>query len=139
DADPEDLPRAHARGSGADPGLVRRHREGQPVPRAREPQAPDGGGRGGAHMTHLSDESVIDVATGEGRASDREHAAACADCAGRVQASRDALALLQRADVPEPSPLYWEALRSGVRQKIADDRRRVPAWAMLVPLAAAAA
>ena len=90
-------------------------------------------------MTHLSDESVIELSTGEGRASDLAHAAACAACARRVQESRDALALLLCADVPEPSPLYWEALRSGVRQRIADDKRRVSAWTLLVPLAAAAA
>ena len=90
-------------------------------------------------MTHLSDESVIELSTGEGRTSDLAHAAACAACARRVQEIRDALALLQRADVPEPSPLYWEALRSGVRQRIADDKRRVSAWTLLVPLAAAAA
>jgi len=90
-------------------------------------------------MTHLSDESVIELSTGEGDASDLAHAAACAPCARRVQDGRDALALLQRADVPEPSPLYWEALRSGVRQRIADDKRRVLAWALLLPLAAAAA
>jgi hypothetical protein len=56
-----------------------------------------------------------------------------------VRDSRDTLALLQRADVPEPSPLYWQALRSGVRERIADDKRRVSAWTLLVPLAAAAA
>ena len=90
-------------------------------------------------MMHLSDESVVELSTGEGDASDLAHAAACAPCARRVQDSRDALALLQRADVPEPSPLYWEALRSGVRQRIADDKRRVSAWMLLPPLAAAAA
>ena len=48
-------------------------------------------------MTHLSDESVIELSTGEGRASDLAHAAACAACARRVQESRDALALLLRS------------------------------------------
>ena len=64
-------------------------------------------------MTHLSDESVIELASGEGRASDLEHEAACEACARRVRESRETLALLQRADVPEPSPVYWETLRSG--------------------------
>jgi hypothetical protein len=90
-------------------------------------------------MTHLSDESVVELATGEGRASDIAHAAACADCERRVRESRQTLALVERAEVPEPSPLYWEALRSGVRQRIADDKRRVSARTMLVPLGAAAA
>jgi len=90
-------------------------------------------------MTHLSDESLIELATGEGRASDLEHEATCEACALRVRESRETLALLRRTDVPEPSPLYWEALRSGVRERIADDKRRVSAWTLLVPLAAAAA
>jgi len=90
-------------------------------------------------MTHLSDESVIELATGEGRASDREHEAACAACALRVRESRETFALLQRADVPEPSPVYWETLRSGVRERIAGDKRRLSAWTLLLPLAAAAA
>ena len=90
-------------------------------------------------MTHLADESVVELATGEGRAPDLEHAAACEACTRRVRESRDALELLQLADVPEPSPLYWEALRSGVQHRIAEDKRRVSLWTLLVPLAAAAA
>jgi hypothetical protein len=60
-------------------------------------------------------------------------------CARSVRESREALELLQRTEVPEPSPLYWEALRSGVKRKIAEDKRRVSSWTMLLPLAAAAA
>lgn len=90
-------------------------------------------------MTHLTDQSVAELATGEGRARELEHAAGCESCARRVQESRDAIELLRRADVPEPSALYWEALRRGVRQRIAEDKRRVSVWTMLVPLAAAAA
>jgi hypothetical protein len=90
-------------------------------------------------MTHLSDESVIEMATGEGRDGDAAHAAACADCERRVRESRETLALLQRAEMPEPSPFYWEALRSGVRERIADEKKRVSAWTLLPPLAAAAA
>jgi len=88
---------------------------------------------------HLSEESVVDMASGEGDPRAREHASACPECAARVQESRSALELLQQTEVPEPSPLYWEALRRGVKQRIAEDKRRVSAWTMLVPLAAAAA
>lgn len=88
---------------------------------------------------HVTDESVVELASGEGSAAERAHAAACEACAGRVRDAEEALALLGRADVPEPSPLYWEALRSGVRRRIAEDRKRASAWTLLVPLAAAAA
>jgi len=88
---------------------------------------------------HLSEESVVEMASGEGDPAAREHAASCPECSGRVHDCRASLALLQQTEIPEPAPLYWESLRSGVRQKIAEDKRRVSAWTLLVPLAAAAA
>ena len=88
---------------------------------------------------HLSDESVVELAAGDGGSGELEHAAACEACAHRVRESRDAIELLQRSEVPEPSPLYWQALRSGVQRRIAEDKRQAALWTMLVPLAAAAA
>ena len=88
---------------------------------------------------HASEENVVELACGEGSAEDRAHASSCEACAGRVREAEEAMALLRRADVPEPSPLYWESLRSGVRRRIAEDGKRVSAWTLLVPLAAAAA
>ncbi len=87
---------------------------------------------------HVTEESVVELACEEGSAAERAHAATCETCAERVRYAQEALALLGRADVPEPSPLYWEALRSGVRRRIAQERRRASAWTLLVPLAAAA-
>jgi ferredoxin len=90
--------------------------------------------------THVSDAAVVDLALGAGTASECAHAGSCEACAERVLEAASALELAQRAEVPEPSPLYWQALRHGVRQRIAEEgqetRRR---WAVLVPLAAAAA
>jgi hypothetical protein len=88
---------------------------------------------------HATEESVVELACGEGSAEDRAHASSCEACAGRVREAEQAMALLRRADVPEPAPLYWESLRSGVRRRIAEDKRRVSAWTLLVPVAAAAA
>jgi hypothetical protein len=39
--------------------------------------------------------------------------------------------------VPEPSPLYWEAMRRSVGRRIAEDRHRAPRW--LVPALSLAA
>lgn len=89
---------------------------------------------------HLSDESLLDLAEGGGGDGDRAHAAACPTCAARVEEARAALHLARRADVPEPSPLYWEAMRRGVERRIAEgEPRRSPRWAWLAPLAATAA
>jgi hypothetical protein len=88
---------------------------------------------------HVADESLHDLAEGGGSDAERAHAAACPPCAARVEETRAALDLARRADVPEPSPLYWEAMRRGVGRRIAEEPRRTPRWAWLAPLAAATA
>ena len=87
---------------------------------------------------HLSDEQVPDLAEGLGSPAEREHVAACAACTARVEEVRGVLALARRAEVPEPSPLYWEALRRNVGRRI-DEERRGPRPAWLPALAATAA
>lgn len=87
---------------------------------------------------HVSDEQVPDLAEGLGSEAERAHVATCAPCAGRVEEARGVLDLARRAEVPEPSPLYWEAMRRSVGRRIAEDRRGSwPAW--LSGLAATAA
>lgn len=88
---------------------------------------------------HLSDEAAAALASGEGGRAEREHASACEACASRVRDSRELVEALGRADVPEPSPLYWESLRGSVRRRIAEERRDRSLWTLVVPLAAAAA
>jgi hypothetical protein len=88
---------------------------------------------------HVSDDALVDLALGEGAAPDRAHAGSCADCARRLEEAKGALELARRAEVPEPSPLYWDALRRGVSQRIAEEKARRRHFAILVPLAAAAA
>ena len=56
---------------------------------------------------HPSEESRLAVAEGGGGEADRAHVAACPECASQVEAARAGLALARRAEVPEPSPLYW--------------------------------
>jgi hypothetical protein len=88
---------------------------------------------------HVSDESLADVAEGGGSEADRAHVLACRPCAARVEEAQALLALARRTDVPEPSPLYWDAMRQSVGRRIAEEPRRAPRWAWLGPLAAAAA
>jgi hypothetical protein len=88
---------------------------------------------------HVTDDRVVDLAQGPGTAEDAAHLAACAGCASRVGEAREALALAQAIDVPEPHPLYWEALRRNVGRRIDEEGRRARWWAWLAPLAAAAA
>lgn len=88
---------------------------------------------------HVPDEAVVDLAQGAGAADERAHAAACPDCARRVDDARSALELARRAEVPEPQPDYWRALRRGVSERIAEEARPASRFGFLVPLAAAAA
>jgi hypothetical protein len=87
---------------------------------------------------HPSEECLLAVAEGGGREADRAHVAACAECGSRVEEARAGLALAGKADVPEPSPLYWGAMRRGIGRRIEADRARAR-WTWLAPLAAAAA
>jgi hypothetical protein len=88
---------------------------------------------------HVSDDVLLDLALGEGAASERAHAGSCEACARRVEEARSAVLLAQSAEVPEPSPFYWQSLRHGVSQRIAEDGHKARRFAILVPLAAAAA
>ena len=88
---------------------------------------------------HLSDESLLRLAQGGDAGGDRAHASACARCAGRVEEARAGLDLAHRAHVPEPSPLYWEAMRRSVERRIAQEPRRSAAWTWLAPVVATAA
>ena len=88
---------------------------------------------------HLPDESLADLATGQGSETGRAHAAACPACASRVAEARSVLGLARRVEVPEPSPLYWDAMRRSVGQRIGEERAARTTWAWLAPLAAAAA
>jgi len=88
---------------------------------------------------HVPDESLPDLAFGLGSDAERAHASACNACGSRLAEVRSAIEVARRVDVPEPSPLYWEAMRRGVGRRIEAEPRARSGWAWLAPLAAAAA
>jgi hypothetical protein len=88
---------------------------------------------------HVPDESLPDLALGLGSDAERAHAAACGACASRLEEVRSALQAARRVDVPDPSPLYWEAMRRSVGRRIEAEPAARTGWAWLAPLAAAAA
>jgi hypothetical protein len=88
---------------------------------------------------HLKDETLAELLAGEGSTERRAHAASCRPCGARLAEAQEVLSALQRTDVPEPPPLYWEAFRRNVSRRIAEERLS-PAWRRwLVPLAALSA
>ena len=83
---------------------------------------------------HLSDDSLLRLAQGEDAEAERAHVLACERCAERVEEARAGLLLARGAEVPEPSPLYWEAMRRNLGRRIAEEPRGSQAWAWLAPV-----
>jgi hypothetical protein len=81
---------------------------------------------------------LIDVLDGGADAASREHAQSCGRCRQRLLAVRAGLTLAREAEVPEPSPLYWETFRSQVELRIGRGEQ-VPRWGLRPAFAMAAA
>lgn len=90
-----------------------------------------------AMSRHLSEERLLDAAESVVETADRAHLEECEKCRALRDEVRAGLLLAREADVPEPSPLYWEAFRRQVGRRISEDRSHGRSW--LLPLAAAAA
>jgi hypothetical protein len=101
-------------------------------------------------MTHLSPEELLDIA--EGARPEHAHLASCAACRDEVIGMRALMSAVAAADMPEPSPLFWDHLSSRVSDAVAmeapplstrGDRWgwvfNVWSWRLAAPIAAAAA
>ena len=92
-------------------------------------------------VSHVPEQGLLDVLEGRG-ATDRAHVDACAQCRARLAEAQAGLALAAGAEVPEPSPLYWESLRRQVSRRVDEEsERRRAFWRRisLGPVLAAAA
>ena len=89
---------------------------------------------------HVRDDELMDAAEGLAAPEVRRHVEDCATCASRVAAATEAWELAAEADVPDPSPLYWEAFRGKVRRRVAAERKWIrAAWAPALAAAAVTA
>jgi hypothetical protein len=88
---------------------------------------------------HVSEPALMDIVEGGGAASDREHVAACADCAAQLAEAAEGWALARGADAPEPSPFYWASLRKAVEWRIESGPPRRIGRGVMLPLSLAAA
>ena len=92
-------------------------------------------------MNHLSSDQLLDVA--EGTCAEPAHVGSCAACQHELAELRSVMASLDRSDVPEPSPLFWDHLSSRVHEAVEDagpESRRAPILRrILFPMAALAA
>jgi hypothetical protein len=69
---------------------------------------------------HLTTQTLVDVLEGRESAEARRHVGSCEECAQRVREAEETLRLAADVEVPEPSPLYWEAFRRQVGQRIGE-------------------
>jgi predicted anti-sigma-YlaC factor YlaD len=86
---------------------------------------------------HPADDQLLDVVEGTAAPDVRGHVEGCAACRARVEAAGAGYRLALEADVPEPSPPYWEAFRRQVGRRV--DQPAPAAWGWRPVLAATAA
>ena len=71
-------------------------------------------------MWHLSPEELVDLAEGTRPEQSFAHLATCAKCRQRLEDLRQAIAAAGvDAEVPEPSPLFWDHLSARIREAVA--------------------
>ena len=88
-------------------------------------------------IEHVRDDELMDAVEGTASAVVRQHVQGCAACRERVAEAAAGWELAREADVPEPSPLYWDAFRKQVGSRVGSERTwRSAVW---VPTLAAAA
>jgi len=79
-------------------------------------------------MTHLSPAEFVDLVEGTLAAARAGHVARCERCRAEAAAARDALEVARQADVPEPSPLFWDHFSARVRAGIDAEPIPVRRW-----------
>lgn len=95
-------------------------------------------------MRHLSEGELLDLAEGTRPETSAPHLASCEGCRRELAELRSVMAVAAEADVPEPSPLFWDHLSARVREAAAADGQAFAsgrgqywtAWRALVPIGA---
>jgi hypothetical protein len=73
---------------------------------------------------HLSPEELIDLVEGARAEADAPHLQSCEVCRHQVAALRTTMSAVADADLPEPSPLFWDHLSQRVREAVAAEEGR---------------
>jgi hypothetical protein len=70
---------------------------------------------------HLSPHEIIDIAEGVRPEAGARHLASCEHCRRQLQDVRAAMTAARNADVPEPSPLFWDHFSARVSGAVASE------------------
>jgi hypothetical protein len=98
-------------------------------------------------MTHLTPDMLLDLADRTRPEADVPHLGSCETCRRQLAEIRATLEVVNEADVPEPSPLFWDHMSARVRTAIeSDDHTTNEGWfrgwrvsGLAIPVGAAAA
>ncbi len=77
-------------------------------------------------MIHLTREELVDLLDGVLPPGRRAHLKECAACRAHAGELEQAVARAVEADVPEPSPLFWDHLSGRIREAVASPG--APTW-----------
>ena len=71
-------------------------------------------------MKHLTESEVVDLLEGTLAPDRQRHVDTCDACGAQAASLREALSRVSEADVPEPSPLFWDHLSARVHDAVSD-------------------
>src|SRR5262245_35372164 len=72
--------------------------------------------------THLTSDELIDIAEGTRSDAAFPHVRSCAECRQQIADLRATMSIAAEADLPVPSPLFWDHLSTRVRAAIEAER-----------------
>lgn len=87
-------------------------------------------------MRHLTPDQILNVVEQTSLTeSERAHLGSCAECRATAAQLTSALSIARQAEVPEPSPLFWDRLSHRVREAVAAEQKEAwrGRWPVLVP------
>ncbi len=77
---------------------------------------------------HLRDDEFVDWLDGALIETRAKHLEQCERCRAESDRLRSLMGTVRAAEVPEPSPLYWDNLSRRVRHRLEAEPARLPWW-----------
>jgi hypothetical protein len=79
-------------------------------------------------MTHLTDVELVDAIDGTLAPARARHLDACETCRAKASAMRETLSRAADAEMPEPSPLFWEHFSARVQEGVRAESVAPSGW-----------
>ena len=79
-------------------------------------------------MTHLTDVELVDLVDGTLAPARARHLDACETCRASASAIRETISRAADAEIPEPSPLFWERFSARVQEGVRAESVAPSGW-----------